>query len=261
VTRTQLIELIHRKKSFLCVGLDPDGARIPAGEDILTFNKRVIDATRDFCVAYKPNLAFYEVLGARGWEILEQTIAWIGNEHFIIADAKRGDIGNTSSWYARAFFETLACDAVTVAPYMGRDSVEPFLQWPDKWAVLLALTSNSGASDFELRELQNGPLYAEVLKSSAAWGNPSNLMYVAGATRPELLREVRRIVPDHFLLIPGVGAQGGSLGEVVRYGINKDVGLLVNASRSILYASHGPDYAEAAGAEALRMQTEMSKYL
>ncbi|MFN8699715.1 MAG: orotidine-5'-phosphate decarboxylase [Flavobacteriales bacterium] len=260
MTRTELIAQIRRKKSFLCVGLDTDPSKLPAGVDMLTFNKAIIDATRDYCVAYKPNLAFYEVLGTEGWRVLEETIRYIGASHFIIADAKRGDIGNTSTYYARTFFETLACDSVTVAPYMGRDSVEPFLQFPGKWAIVLALTSNPGASDFELKDIAGEPVYTHVLRAVASWGTAENTMFVVGATRPEMLAEVRRIVPDHFLLVPGVGAQGGSLSEVIRYGMNADVGLLVNASRTILYASSGADYAEAAGAEAARMQSEMAAY-
>ncbi len=228
---------------------------------MLTFNKAIIDATREHCVAYKPNLAFYEVLGAEGWRILEETIRYMGRDHFIIADAKRGDIGNTSSYYARTFFDTLGCDSVTVAPYMGRDSIEPFLQFQDKWAIVLALTSNPGADDFELREMEGEPAFAQVLRSVSAWGSPDNTMFVVGATRPEQLARVRSIVPRHFLLVPGVGAQGGSLAEVVKYGMNEDVGLLINASRSILYASSGADYAEAAGKEALRMKEEMSIWL
>ncbi|MFN8777509.1 MAG: orotidine-5'-phosphate decarboxylase [Flavobacteriales bacterium] len=261
MTRTELISRIRSRKSFLCVGLDTDPAKLPAGADMLTFNKAIIDATREHCVAYKPNLAFYEVLGAEGWRILEETIRYMGRDHFIIADAKRGDIGNTSSYYARTFFDTLGCDSVTVAPYMGRDSIEPFLQFQDKWAIVLALTSNPGADDFELREMEGEPAFAQVLRSVSAWGSPDNTMFVVGATRPEQLARVRSIVPRHFLLVPGVGAQGGSLAEVVKYGMNEDVGLLINASRSILYASSGADYAEAAGKEALRMKEEMSIWL
>jgi len=261
MTRTELISRIRSRKSFLCVGLDTDPAKLPAGADMLTFNKAIIDATREHCVAYKPNLAFYEVLGAEGWRILEETIRYMGRDHFIIADAKRGDIGNTSSYYARTFFDTLGCDSVTVAPYMGRDSIEPFLQFQDKWAIVLALTSNPGADDFELREMEGEPAFAQVLRSVSAWGSPENTMFVVGATRPEQLARVRSIVPRHFLLVPGVGAQGGSLAEVVKYGMNEDVGLLINASRSILYASSGADYAEAAGKEALRMKEEMSIWL
>jgi orotidine-5'-phosphate decarboxylase len=260
MTRQELFALIQKRKSFLCVGLDTDPKLLPDGVDMLSFNKAIIDATRDYCVAYKPNLAFYEVLGAEGWRVLEETIRYIGTSHFIIADAKRGDIGNTSTYYARTFFETLSCDSVTVAPYMGRDSVEPFLQFPGKWAIVLALTSNPGANDFELKVIAGEPVYAHVLRGVASWGTAENTMFVVGATRPEMLAEVRRIVPDHFLLVPGVGAQGGSLSEVIRYGMNTDVGLLVNASRTILYASSGADYAEAAGAEAARMQSEMAAY-
>lgn len=255
--RHELIAQIRSKQSFLCVGLDPDLNKIPKGFDMLDFNKAIIDATRESCVAYKPNLAFYEVLGSRGWVILEETIRYIGSSHFIIADAKRGDIGNTSSAYAHAFFETLGCDSVTVAPYMGRDSVEPFLQVPGKWAVVLALTSNPGAEDFELQPSGTERLFGRVIRNVSSWGTPENTMFVVGATRPEMLAEVRTMAPDHFFLVPGVGAQGGSLAEVWQHGRNSDVGLLVNASRSILYASSGSDFASAAKAEAIRMHEEM----
>jgi orotidine-5'-phosphate decarboxylase len=261
MNRSELIDKIKQKRSFLCVGLDTDPAKIPAGISVLDFNKAIIDATREYCVAYKPNLAFYECMGIEGWKILDETVRYIGKDHFTIADAKRGDIGNTSSYYAKTFFETYQFDSITVAPYMGRDSVEPFLQFKDKWAIVLALTSNSGAEDFELQNLADEKLYERVLRISSSWGSTENMMYVVGATRPEKLAEVRKIVPDHFLLVPGVGAQGGSLREVAHYGMNKDCGLLVNASRSILYASGGKDFAEAAANEASGMANEMKELL
>jgi orotidine-5'-phosphate decarboxylase len=229
--------------------------------DVLSFNKAIVDATRDYCVAYKPNLAFYEVLGPKGWDILAQTVEYIGKEHFTIADAKRGDIGNTSGYYAKTFFDTYGFDSVTVAPYMGRDSVEPFLAHSEKWAIVLALTSNAGAFDFETLSAEGKPLYTHVLEKCSQWGTAENTMYVVGATRAELLAEIRNVVPDHFLLVPGVGAQGGSLEEVMRHGMNEDVGLLINASRSILYASSGPDFAEAAANEARSMQEAMAEFI
>jgi orotidine-5'-phosphate decarboxylase len=258
--REQLIQIIRERKSFLCVGLDTDPLKIPQGISMLDFNKAIIDATRDLCVAYKPNLAFYECLGKEGWDILDETVKYIGNSHFTIADAKRGDIGNTSLYYAKTFFETYGFDSITVAPYMGKDSVTPFLQHDGKWAIVLALTSNPGADDFELQELQSGSaLYEEVLKRSSQWGNASNTMYVVGATRPEMFQKIRAHLPDHFLLVPGVGAQGGSLQEVCKYGLNKDIGLLINASRSILYASNElAHFADAAREEAKTMQAEMA---
>ncbi len=261
-----LSALISTRRSFLCVGLDTDVQKIPKGISPLAFNKAIIDATRDLCVAYKPNIAFYESMGVAGWQLLKETMDYIGHEHFTIADAKRGDIGNTSAQYATAFFDHYAFDAITVAPYMGHDSVAPFLAHPDKWTILLALTSNSGAEDFEQlpvvqRSGTTAPLWQEVIERSAGWGGPDNMMYVVGATRAEHLGHVRRLIPDHFLLVPGVGAQGGSLEEVARYGMNKDCGLLVNASRSILYASSGSDFAEAARAEARRMQASMAALL
>ncbi len=229
--------------------------------DVLSFNKAIIDATRDYCVAYKPNLAFYEVLGAKGWDILAETVEYIGKEHFTIADAKRGDIGNTSGYYAKTFFDTYGFDSVTVAPYMGRDSVEPFLAHRDKWAIVLALTSNAGAFDFETLSAEGKPVYTHVLEKCSQWGTPENTMYVVGATRADLLAEIRKVVPSHFLLVPGVGAQGGSLEEVMQHGMNEDIGLLINASRSILYASSGPDFAEAAAAEASSMQQGMAHFI
>ncbi len=260
----------------MCIGLDSDITKIPkhlldCEDSVFEFNKQLIDATHEFCVAYKPNTAFYESLGTKGWQSLEKTIQYLNTNypaHFTIADAKRGDIGNTSQLYAKAFFETLQFDSVTVAPYMGEDSVKPFLTYPNKWIILLALTSNKGADDFQLSEIHSTfnskgtlPLYQRVLERSAAWGNAENMMYVAGATRPKMLEEIRNIIPNHFLLVPGVGAQGGSLSEVVKYGMNKDCGLLVNASRSIIFASADEDFADKAREEAQRMQVEMSLFL
>ncbi|MCA1750400.1 MAG: orotidine-5'-phosphate decarboxylase [Cryomorphaceae bacterium] len=266
MNRRRLIEIIKEKGSFLCVGLDPDPAKMPEGfegaDGILAFNRAIIDATRPFAAAYKPNIAFYEALGPKGWEVLGATLDYIGEGHFTIADAKRGDIGNTSRMYAQTFFETYAFDSVTVAPYMGSDSVQPFLSFPEKWVVILALTSNAGADDFQFIEDGNSsPVYESVLRKAAAWGTSDNTMFVVGATRPEMFEGIRKIVPDHFLLVPGVGAQGGSLSEVCRYGLNSDVGLLVNASRSILYASRESDFAEAARAVAESIAMEMNKIL
>jgi orotidine-5'-phosphate decarboxylase len=268
MNRTELTSAIFTKRSFLCVGLDPEPGKIPTHlssepDPILAFNKAIIDATRDLCVAYKPNLAFYEALGASGWQTLEQTIAYIGHEHLIIADAKRGDIGNTSRLYAEAFFNQLKCDAVTVAPYMGEDSVRPFLDFPGKWVILLALTSNKGSHDFQLgfHGDHNEHLFEKVILRAKEWGTPDNLMFVIGATHPEAFAQVRHLAPDHFLLVPGVGAQGGDLAAICKYGLTKDGGLLVNSARSILYASNGPDFAEKAREEALRLQQEMSSLL
>lgn len=268
MTKQELFENIQRKKSFLCVGLDTDVSKIPehlfdeTEDPIFEFNKAIIDATADLCVAYKPNLAFYESLGLEGWEVLERTIDYIRENYpdqFIIADAKRGDIGNTSAMYARTFFGNMDFDSVTVAPYMGEDSVTPFLTYEGKWVTLLALTSNKGAFDFQLmKDKATGDLlYEKVLKTSLAWGTDENMMYVVGATKAEMLTDVRAIVPDHFLLVPGVGAQGGSLEEVAKYGLNSTCGLLVNSSRQIIYASSEKDYVLAARAEAQRVQTEM----
>jgi orotidine-5'-phosphate decarboxylase len=261
MNKSKLVELIRSRKSFLCVGLDTDPSKLPAGVSALEFNKAIIDATREFAVSYKPNLAFYEAMGRQGWDILEETVAYIGNEHFTIADAKRGDIGNTSSYYAKAFFETYGFDSITVAPYMGKDSVSPFLQFQDKWAIVLALTSNEGSKDFQTQKIGEEFLFEKVLRDVASWGTDENTMFVVGATKAESLAQIRQIIPNHFLLVPGVGAQGGSLQEVVKYGMNSEVGLLVNASRSILYASSGADYASAAAAEAKKMQQEMAVYL
>jgi len=271
MNQDELFYQIKKKKSFLCVGLDADENKIPAslkGQDdtIFEFNKQIIDATHDLCVAYKPNVAFYESLGSRGWQSLEKTIAYIKEnypEEFIIADAKRGDIGNSSSLYARAFFEQLKVDAVTIAPYMGEDSVKPFLSYPGTWGIILALTSNKGAADFQyLKDSESGDAFFEkVLKTSQKWGTTENLMYVVGATKAEKLQEIRKIVPDHFLLVPGVGAQGGSLEEVAKYGMNKKCGLLVNSSRGIIYASGEKDFAAKAHDAALKIQVKMEEYL
>ncbi len=266
MTRQQLIEQIQLKKSYLCVGLDTDFEKIPKHlqshpDAIFEFNKQIIDATKDLCVAYKINTAFYEVLGSKGWDIMERTVNYIPKEHFTIADAKRGDIGNTSTQYAKAFFETLSFDAVTVAPYMGEDSVKPFLEFDSNWAIVLGLTSNSGSKDFEQQKIGDYFLYEEVLKTVSTWGTDSNLMFVIGATKASLLADIRTIIPDHFLLVPGVGFQGGSLEEVSKYGLNKDCGLLVNASRAIIYASEKEDFANEAKAIALQYQTEMASYL
>jgi len=264
MNRAQLISEIKKKKSFLCVGLDTDITKIPkhlldTSDPVFEFNKSIIDATKDFCVAYKPNIAFYESLGVSGWESLRKTLEYIPENIFTIADAKRGDIGNTSSMYAKTFFEKYNFNSVTVAPYMGEDSVTPFLEFKNKWVILLALTSNKGALDFQMDADTNGErVFEKVLRVSQQWGNAENMMYVVGATRGELFADVRKIVPDHFLLVPGVGAQGGSLEEVCKYGMNKDCGLLVNSSRNILYASTGKDFAERAGEEAEKLQKEMS---
>jgi orotidine-5'-phosphate decarboxylase len=270
MTKQELYNHILRKQSFLCVGLDTDIRRIPQHllrekDPVLAFNQAIVDATADYCVAYKPNLAFYESLGPEGQTTLEATVDYIRRQHpdqFIIADAKRGDIGNTSAMYARAVFERSPFDAVTVAPYMGEDSVAPFLTYPDKWVILLALTSNKGSQDFQLTADATGErLFEKVLRTSQAWGTDEQLMYVVGATRGRLLEAIRRIVPHHFLLVPGVGTQGGSLEEVARYGMNRQCGLLVNSSRQILYADASEQFASAAGREARNIQQEMAKYL
>jgi orotidine-5'-phosphate decarboxylase len=273
MNKTQLIETIKEKKSFLCIGLDTDITKIPKhllteDDPVFTFNKAIVDATLPYTLAYKPNLAFYETQGWKGLLSLEKTIDYIRSKQtnvFLIADAKRGDIGNTSTQYARAFFghqnPCLNFDAVTVVPYMGEDSVRPFLEFEDKWVILLALTSNKGASDFQLLVSNRKPLFEIVLETSKQWGDASKLMYVVGATKAEMLTEIRTIVPDNFLLIPGVGAQGGSLSEVVRYGMTKDCGLIVNASRSIIYASTAEDFAQRAAEEAYTLQQEMERYL
>ncbi|MBR5654280.1 MAG: orotidine-5'-phosphate decarboxylase [Prevotella sp.] len=270
MTREELVHTIFERKSFLCVGLDPDMEKLPkhllAEENpIFAFNRAIIDAMAPYCVAYKPNLAFYEQLGGDGMEAFELTVTYLQEHyphHFIIADAKRGDIGNTSKMYARSFFGHYGVDAVTVAPYMGIDSVSPFLTYEGKWVVLLALTSNKGSLDFQLTESHEGErLFEKVLRVSSEWGTANNMMYVVGATRGELIADVRKIVPDHFLLVPGVGAQGGSLQEVCQYGMTSDCGLLVNSSRGILYASQGEDFAEAAAAAARSLQEEMASLI
>jgi orotidine-5'-phosphate decarboxylase len=266
MTRKQLIQQIQLKKSYLCVGLDTDFDKIPKSlqrhpDAIFEFNKQIIDATKDLCVAYKINTAFYEVLGAKGWDIMERTVNYIPKEHFTIADAKRGDIGNTSTQYAKAFFETLNFNAITVAPYMGEDSVRPFLEFDNKWAIVLGLTSNTGSEDFEQKKIGDNFLYEEVLKTVSTWGKEDNLMFVIGATKASAFEGIRKITANHFLLVPGVGFQGGSLEEVSKYGLTKDCGLLVNASRAIIYASEKEDFATEARAIALQYQTEMATYL
>lgn len=270
MNRQQLVEQIFLKKSFLCVGLDTDIQKIPkhllTEEDpIFAFNKQIIDATAPYCVSYKPNLAFYECHGLKGMKAFEDTINYLKANypnHFIIADAKRGDIGNTSSMYARTFFKEYDVDALTIAPYMGEDSVTPFLEYDNKWVVLLALTSNKGSHDFQLMKDDNGTrLFEKVLRKSQEWGNTENMMYVVGATQGKMFEDIRKVAPDHFLLVPGVGAQGGSLQDVCQYGITKDCGLLVNSSRGIIYASKGTDFAEVAGQKAKELQEEMAAEL
>lgn len=266
MTRQQLIEQIQKKQSYLIVGLDTDITKIPKHllaepDPIFAFNKAIIDATKDLCVGYKINTAFYEALGVKGWQAMEKTVHYIGDEHFKIADAKRGDIGNTSDQYAKAFFETLPFDSVTVAPYMGEDSVKPFLQYEGKWAIVLGLTSNKGANDFELQQTGDGLLYEKVLQTVSSWGTPDNLMFVVGATQAESFINIRKLTPHHFYLVPGVGAQGGSLKEISEKAMNSDCGILVNASRAIIYASDGKDFMDAARNVALEYQHEMKGYL
>lgn len=266
MTRQELIDQIIHKKSFLCIGLDTDPTKIPVHlnemeDPVFEFNKSIIDATKEFCVAYKPNIAFYESQGVKGWESLRKTLEYIPKTHFSIADAKRGDIGNTAEMYARTFFKTYSFDSVTVSPYMGKDSVEPFLTFSGKWTIILGLTSNPGASDFEQLELDGGgKVYQRVLKAAKNWGNNENTMFVVGATRPEELKEIRSMLPDYFFLIPGVGAQGGSLQQVAQSSLTKDIGILVNSSRNILYAGGDHFFGEKAGEEAFRLQSEMAKY-
>lgn len=268
MTRAELIKQIKAKGSFLCVGLDTDIQLIPehlktAKDPVFEFNKAIIDATKEFCVAYKPNLAFYESLGPSGWESLKKTLDYIPNNIFTIADAKRGDIGNTSALYARTFFETYNFDSITVAPYMGHDSVTPFLKYKEKWVIVLGLTSNEGAMDFQFLplELSKQKVFEKVISKSASWGNIENMMFVIGATRADMFKKIRIIIPDHFLLVPGVGAQGGSLKEVAENGMNKDCGLLVNSSRGIIYASSGKDFADLANLKAQEIRNEMSAIL
>lgn len=272
MTREEIFAQIQKKNSFLCVGLDTDIQKIPESllkeaDPIFAFNKSIIDATAQYCVAYKPNIAFYESMGPKGWESLQKTLEYIPKDIFTIADAKRGDIGNTSALYARAFFDPsssgLSFDAVTVAPYMGEDSVRPFLSYPNKWVILLALTSNVGSNDFQRLALkdENALIYEKVLSKSITWGSEDELMFVVGATQAEQLESIRKLIPNHFLLVPGVGAQGGDLAAVAQYGMNKQCGLLVNAARSIIYASSGEDFADAAAKEAEALQTQMAALL
>jgi len=269
MTTQHLTAQIRQKKSFLCIGLDVDNAKIPshlsnAEFPIFEFNKAIIDATHDLCVSYKPNTAFYEANGIKGWQSLQKTIEYLNENYpdiFTIADAKRGDIGNTSSMYAKTFLEDMNFDSVTVAPYMGKDSVEPFLSVENKHTILLALTSNQGAFDFQTKEVAGKPLYQQIIETSQTWENAKNLMYVVGATKAEYFTAIRKLVPHSFLLVPGVGAQGGSLSEVCKYGMNKQVGLLVNSSRGIIYASNKIDFAEKAREEALKIQQEMAQIL
>jgi len=270
MTKQELIKQIRKKASFLCVGLDTDLTKIPSHllkekDPIFEFNKQIIDATYDLCVAYKPNTAFYECLGTKGWESLEKTIQYLNqikDRPFVIADAKRGDIGNTSTMYAKAFFEQMNVDAITVSPYMGSDSVKPFLTFKDKWAIILALTSNEGASDFQYSSSEiKTQLFETILEKGKKWGNENNMMWVVGATKAEMLKTIRNIVPNHFLLIPGIGNQGGNLREVVKNGLNKQCGLIVNASRSIIYAGNKNDFAQKSTNEAKKVQKEMEQLL
>ncbi len=274
MTREELIQQINTKKSYLCIGLDTDISKIPVHlleteDPVFEFNRQIIDATKDLCVSYKLNTAFYEAHGVKGWQSLEKTLNYIPKKIFTIADAKRGDIGNTSTQYAKAFFETLPFDSITVAPYMGKDSVKPFLEFENKWTIVLGLTSNEGAFDFQtldvcsdrLQPISAKKLFETVLKKVSEWGTENNLMFVVGATKAEQLAQIRKIVPHHFLLIPGVGTQGGSLAEVSKYGMNSDIGILVNVSRQIIYAGKEKDFAEKAREEALKLQGEMASYL
>jgi orotidine-5'-phosphate decarboxylase len=269
MTTQQLIEQIQYKKSFLCIGLDVDLDKIPQHlleleDPIFEFNKAIIDATHDLCVSYKPNTAFYEAYGIKGWQALQKTINYINQKYpeiFTIADAKRGDIGNTSTMYAKAFFEDLNFDSVTVAPYMGKDSVEPFLAFENKHTIMLALTSNEGAFDFQTNKIDGKELYKTVIETSKTWKNSENLMYVVGATKAEYFTEIRKIIPTSFLLVPGIGAQGGSLQEVCKYGMNQTIGLLINSSRAIIYASNGNDFAQKAREEAMKIKNEMEVIL
>jgi len=266
MTRQELTAQIRSKKSYLCVGLDTDITKIPThlrseSNPVLYFNKSIIDATKDLCVSYKINTAFYEALGTKGWDTMQKTVDYIGDQHFKIADAKRGDIGNTSDQYAKAFFETIPFEAITVAPYMGEDSIKPFLKYPGKWAIVLGLTSNKGAADFELLKTGDELLYEKVLSTVSDWGTPENLMFVIGATQSDMFIKIRAITPDHFYLVPGVGAQGGSLQEISEKAMIKDVGLLVNVSRDIIYASADENFAEAARQKVLSYQSQMAPYI
>jgi orotidine-5'-phosphate decarboxylase len=267
MNRSELVKRIHAQESYLCVGLDTDPAKIPAHlrnrpDAVVAFNKAIIEATLPYCVSYKINTAFYESRGLKGWQEMEETVRLIPDTHLRIADAKRGDIGNTSAQYAKCFFEELPFDAVTVAPYMGEDSVRPFLDYTDKWTIVLGLTSNAGSSNFQQQSLSSGKkLYETVLTTVSGWGTPGNLMFVVGATKASDMAHIRTIIPDHFLLVPGVGAQGGSLAEVSSFGMNNEIGLLVNASRAVIFAGDGEDFAEKAAAVAKGYQQEMQKYL
>jgi len=267
--REKLIQQIKSKKTFLCVGLDPDIEKMPkhileVEDPIFEFNREIIDATADHCIGFKPNNAFYEAYGLSGIESLEKTIKYIRNnypDHFLIADAKRGDIGNTSTMYAKAFFKRLDADAITVAPYMGRDSVKPFLAFEGKWAIVLGLTSNEGSSDFQQLKVGNEELYLNVIRTCASWGNENNMMFVIGATKAQMMADIRKIIPNHFILVPGVGAQGGSLEDVCKYGMNQNIGLIVNASRNVIYAGNGKDFAAKAAEEAKKISTQMKPFL
>jgi orotidine-5'-phosphate decarboxylase len=268
MNRLQLFEEIKRKGSYLCVGLDTDLTKIPAHllaekDPVFEFNKQIIDATHEFCIAYKPNLAFYEALGLKGWESLQKTLDYIPKPLFTIADAKRGDIGNTSALYASAFFEQFSFDAITVAPYMGEDSIKPFLKFNDKWTIVLAHTSNPGAADFQLIEskISGRKLYEDVLLQTQKWGSPDRMMFVVGATQTDKIQNIRSLAPDYFFLVPGVGAQGGDLEQVSKFGMNRECGLIVNSARAILYASNGKDFAKAAMQEARKVKEEMAQYL
>ncbi len=269
MNRSEIIHEIKTKKSFLCVGLDPDIDKIPEHlkdeeDPIFEFNRAIVDATAAYCVSFKPNTAFYEAYGLSGITSLEKTIKYIKinyPQHFLIADAKRGDIGNTSTMYAKAFFKRLNADAITVAPYMGSDSVKPFLEFPNKWAIVLGLTSNEGSLDFQQKKINGRDLYLSVIETCAGWGTDDNMMFVVGATKAQMLEGIRKIVPNHFLLVPGIGAQGGSLLEVCKYGLNKDVGLLINSSRNIIYASQGEDFAVRAGEKAQKLAMEMATFI
>ena len=265
MTKKELVEQIFKKRTFLCVGLDTDLSKIPSfllkyKDPIFEFNKRIIDATKDLCVAYKPNIAFYESLGSKGWDSLQKTIDYIPDDIFTIADAKRGDIGNTSRMYAKTFFETYNFDSVTIAPYMGADSVTPFLEFKDKWAIILALTSNESSQDFQFVKENGTFLYERVISKSLTWGNEENIMFVTGATHPEKFKELRALAPNSFFLVPGIGAQGGDLDAVVKFGRNKDMGLLINSSRGIIYAGNDFDFDTKARAKALELKQQMENY-
>ncbi len=269
MNRKKIIEQIRKKKTFLCVGLDPDVDKMPKflleeEDPIFEFNKQIIDATAEYCMAYKPNNAFYEAYGISGMTSLEKTILYIKAnypDHFVIADAKRGDIGNTSHMYAKAFFNRLHADAITVAPYMGSDSIKPFLEFKDKWAIVLGLTSNEGSADFQQLQINGEPLFINVIRKCASWGTDENMMFVVGATKADMIDDIRKVVPNHFLLVPGVGAQGGSLEEVCKNGLNKDIGLIVNISRNIIFASRDEDFAIQAGKEAKKIAEQMSEFI